>query len=62
MFDPRVDLVSAPWSPFSPTTWLMPLLTELSDWRTKLKEIEDQLADELDITFVADFPGEELTL
>lgn len=35
----------------------MPLLTELSDWRTKLNEIEDQLDDELDITFVADFPG-----
>ena len=58
MFDPRVNLVSAPWSPFHPTPWLMPLLTELSDWRTKLKEIEDQLADELDVTFVADFPGE----
>ncbi|XP_030845915.1 vitamin K-dependent gamma-carboxylase [Strongylocentrotus purpuratus] len=57
MFNPTVDLIRAEWSPFSATPWLMPLLTELSDWRTKLNEIEDQLDDELDITFVADFPG-----
>ncbi|XP_041478309.1 vitamin K-dependent gamma-carboxylase-like [Lytechinus variegatus] len=57
MFNPNVDLVRANWSPFSATPWIMPLLTELSDWRIKLTEIEDQLDDELDITFVADFPG-----
>ncbi|XP_071482923.1 vitamin K-dependent gamma-carboxylase-like [Diadema antillarum] len=57
MFDPNVDLVRAHWSPFSATPWLMPLLIELSDWRTKLAEIEDQLDEELDVVFLADFPG-----
>lgn len=60
MFNPTVNLVRAGWSPFRATPWLMPLLTDLSDWRGKLKEIEDQLDDELDVTFVADFPGMHL--
>jgi vitamin K-dependent gamma-carboxylase len=38
----------------------MPLLTELSDWRTKMhsleKEVEEKKLD-VDLTFVADFPG-----
>jgi vitamin K-dependent gamma-carboxylase len=58
--DPRVDLLKAEWSPFKQTSWLMPLLTELSDWRTKMhnleKEVEEKKLD-VDLTFVADFPG-----
>ena len=41
----------------------MPLLVDLSDWRSKLAEIEDSLfnsTDLLDVVFVADFPGEFL--
>lgn len=40
--DPRVDLVKANWSPLENTQWLIPLMTDLSDWRTKMKEIEDK--------------------
>lgn len=41
----------------------MPLLTELSDWRVKMNEIERQLQEEnqeYDLTFVADFNGLKL--
>lgn len=40
---------------------MMPLLVDLSDWRTKLAEIEDSVYNStqlLDVVFVADFPGE----
>lgn len=52
-------MITAEWSPFKPTPWLMPLLTDLSDWRTKLAEIEEQLDSHIDVTFVADFPGKK---
>jgi vitamin K-dependent gamma-carboxylase len=60
--DPRIDLLSSDtkWSTFQDTSWLQPLLTNLSDWRTRMQQIETDLAtrnqDAL-ITFVADFPG-----
>jgi len=60
MFDPRVDLVTAKWSAFDKVTWSMPLLTELSDWRRRLDEIQDVIyssANDTDVVFVADFPG-----
>ncbi|XP_054262450.1 vitamin K-dependent gamma-carboxylase [Macrosteles quadrilineatus] len=60
MFDPRVDLLTVDWSPFQPVSWLMPLLTELSSWRTKIAEIEEQVyswSNYSDVLFVADFPG-----
>lgn len=55
--DPRVDLVRAPWSPWSPTPWLLPLLLELSPWRERLQELESQLDGHTDAVFIADFPG-----
>ncbi len=58
--DPRVDLTKVSWSAFHATDWLMPLLTHLNDWREKMKEIEKNMGKidrNLDITFVADFPG-----
>jgi vitamin K-dependent gamma-carboxylase len=61
--NPRVDLIRAKWSPFENTEWLLPLLTELSDWRSKMIEIEDELIKQnrdYDLTFVADFPGLQL--
>lgn len=58
--DPRVNLLEAPWSPFSETPWILQLLVDLSDWRAKLVEIEKQIFEkdrDTDVVFVADFPG-----
>lgn len=57
IFDPRVDIVRADWSPFRPNPWLMPLLVDLSPWRTKFQEIEGSLDNQTEIVFIADFPG-----
>uniref|UniRef100_A0A672JID6 Vitamin K-dependent gamma-carboxylase n=1 Tax=Salarias fasciatus TaxID=181472 RepID=A0A672JID6_SALFA len=57
IFDPRVDIVKAEWSPFRPNPWLMPLLVDLSPWRTKFQEIEGSLDNQTEIVFIADFPG-----
>uniref|UniRef100_A0A8C3A5R9 Vitamin K-dependent gamma-carboxylase n=1 Tax=Cyclopterus lumpus TaxID=8103 RepID=A0A8C3A5R9_CYCLU len=57
IFDPRVDVVKVDWSPFRPNTWLMPLLVDLSPWRTKFQEIEGSLDNQTEIVFIADFPG-----
>ncbi|XP_030598408.1 vitamin K-dependent gamma-carboxylase [Archocentrus centrarchus] len=57
IFDPRVDIVRAEWSPFRPNKWLMPLLVDLSPWRTKFQEIEESLDNQTEIVFIADFPG-----
>ncbi|KAJ3606068.1 hypothetical protein NHX12_028111 [Muraenolepis orangiensis] len=57
IFDPRVDIVKADWSPFRPNLWLMPLLVDLSPWRTKFQEIESSLDNQTEIVFIADFPG-----
>lgn len=57
IFDPRVDIVKADWSPFQPNPWLMPLLVDLSPWRTKFQEIEGTLDNQTEIVFIADFPG-----
>lgn len=59
--DPRVDILTAEWSAFQPTPWMMPLLVDLSDWRGKFAEIEESLHNStqlLDVVFVADFPGQ----
>ena len=61
--DPRVDLIRAKWDPFKSTEWVIPLMTELSSWRAKLKEIEETLKKKeknYDITFVADLKGLKL--
>ncbi|XP_076019621.1 vitamin K-dependent gamma-carboxylase [Genypterus blacodes] len=57
IFDPRVDIVKADWSPFRPNSWLMPLLVDLSPWRTKFQEIEGSLDNQTEIVFIADFAG-----
>ncbi|KAJ8408631.1 hypothetical protein AAFF_G00252660 [Aldrovandia affinis] len=57
IFDPRVDIVTADWSPFRPNPWLMPLLVHLSPWRAKFLEIEDSLDNHTEVVFIADFPG-----
>ncbi|XP_053542679.1 vitamin K-dependent gamma-carboxylase isoform X1 [Ictalurus punctatus] len=57
IFDPRVDLVKADWSPFRTNPWLMPLLVDLSPWRKKFEEIEGTLDNQTEVVFIADFPG-----
>lgn len=57
IFDPRVDIVKADWSPFRPNPWLMPLLVDLSPWRRKFDEIEGTLDNQTEVVFIADFPG-----
>ncbi|KAJ8318861.1 hypothetical protein KUTeg_003952 [Tegillarca granosa] len=59
MFDPRVDIVTAPWSPFEKSSYVMPLLVDLSDWRKKFVEIKKELRNsskEYEVVFIADFP------
>ncbi|KAH8398796.1 hypothetical protein KR222_007293 [Zaprionus bogoriensis] len=59
-FDPRVDLLKAPWSPFKQTPWSLPLLSELNHMRPKLKTIASEVLawnNYSDVIFVADFPG-----
>lgn len=60
MLDPRVDIISAPWSPFEHTSWLRPLLVELTPWRStlsKIRSVNTEINNATDIVFVADFPG-----
>ncbi|TSM12516.1 Vitamin K-dependent gamma-carboxylase [Bagarius yarrelli] len=57
IFDPRVNIVKADWSPFRTNLWLMPLLVNLSPWRTKFEEIEGTLDNQTEVVFIADFPG-----
>ncbi|KAJ1091821.1 hypothetical protein NDU88_004936 [Pleurodeles waltl] len=57
LFDPRVDIVKADWSPFQRTSWVMPLLIDLSPWRQKFQEMESTLDNQTAVVFIADFPG-----
>lgn len=60
MIDPHVDILSAHWSVSTKTSWLLPLLVELSSWRStldKIKMINTAHNNATDIVFVADFPS-----
>ncbi|XP_037813377.1 vitamin K-dependent gamma-carboxylase [Lucilia sericata] len=60
VFDPRVDLLKAEWSPFKRTSWSLPLLNELNHLRPKLRTIANEVLawnNYSDVIFVADFPG-----
>lgn len=60
MYDPRIDLLDADWSPLRRPSWVMPLMTELSSWRQTMSEIEKHVfswSNHSDVLFVADFPG-----
>lgn len=55
-----MNLLEAPWSAFTETSWILPLLVDLSEWREKLAEIEKDIFERdenTDVVFVADFPG-----
>ena len=60
MYDPRVNILDTEWSPLKAPPFLMPLLVDLSPWRSKLvemTELETKASNYTDVTFVADFPG-----
>lgn len=60
MFDPKVDMLKASWSPFSKVPYLMPLLDEAVHWRKDLDEIRSEVhswSEHSDVVFFADFPG-----
>lgn len=60
VFDPRVDILHAPWSPWRDTDWVLPLLTELTDQRPHLMTISEHVfgwSNYSDVLFIADFPG-----
>lgn len=61
MFDPRVNMLNAPWSPFEEVTWVLPLLRQFSHYRQEhfqriAKEVSN-FSESADVLFVADFPG-----
>lgn len=60
MFDPNYDLLKANWSPFTKVEWLIPLLTQYSNLRSSLSDIQKHVyswSNYSDVLFVADFPG-----
>ena len=40
MYNPKVNILTAKWSPFKSPSWVMPLFTELSSWRKTMADIE----------------------
>jgi vitamin K-dependent gamma-carboxylase len=60
MYDPNVNLLKTNWSVFEQPSWVLPLLLELSNWRTTMQEIEKRVlswSNDTEVLFVADFPG-----
>ncbi|CAH0700194.1 unnamed protein product [Spodoptera exigua] len=60
MFDPKVDLLKASWSPFCKVPFLMPLLDEAIHWRKGMDNIRSDVhswSEYSDVVFFADFPG-----
>ncbi|KAJ8971128.1 hypothetical protein NQ314_000860 [Rhamnusium bicolor] len=60
MYDPNYDLLQANWSPFRSVEWLLPVLTELNDFRMTMNEIIEEVyswSNQSDVLFIADFPG-----
>lgn len=60
VYDPRVDLVRAEWTPFKKPDWVLPILSHLTEWRPRIKSFEQQITEENErnsVIFLADFPG-----
>ncbi|XP_052750456.1 vitamin K-dependent gamma-carboxylase [Galleria mellonella] len=60
MFDPNVDILTAYWSPFTKTSYLLPLLDEALNWRSTLDGIRKEVRNwnnYSDVMFLVDFPG-----
>lgn len=64
MYDPNYDLLKANWSPFKPVEWLLPLLSEYSNFRAIMTKISEEVyswSNYSDVLFIADFPGNNKT-
>lgn len=60
VFDPRVDILKAKWSPFVETSWVLPILSELTVLRPELNDLTQrvyQWNNYSDVLFIADYPG-----
>ncbi|GJQ87061.1 GC [Trypoxylus dichotomus] len=60
MYDPNYDLLRAKWSVFEEAEWLLPLLSEYSNYRTTIASIQQHVyswSNYTDVLFIADFPG-----
>lgn len=60
VYDPRVDILTAEWSPFEDTKWVLPILSELTELRPKLSDITEHVFgwnNYSDVLFIADYPG-----
>lgn len=60
VFDPRVDILKASWSPLEETSWVLPILSELTVLRPELNEITQRVYEwnnYSDVLFIADYPG-----
>ncbi|XP_059142714.1 vitamin K-dependent gamma-carboxylase-like [Physella acuta] len=55
--NPHVDILTADWNLFEKPSWMLPLLTDLSDWREKFDVIKKSFDDMYELVYVADFPG-----
>ncbi|XP_050538854.1 vitamin K-dependent gamma-carboxylase [Daktulosphaira vitifoliae] len=55
LIDPQIDILKAPWSPWSKVVWLMPIMRHLDKWRPLIVDAKNQA--QLDLMFLADFPG-----
>lgn len=60
IFDPRIDILKASWSPFHLTSWSLPLLDEFKYMRPELLKISANVYNwnnASDVLIVADYPG-----
>ncbi|XP_075735561.1 gamma-glutamyl carboxylase [Rhipicephalus microplus] len=60
MYDPMVNILEQPWSPFVEVPWVLPVLRNFSEWRESFKKVRGRVhaASTLaDVEFIADFPG-----
>lgn len=63
IFDPYVDILDAPWSPWQPTNWVLPIISSLITKRMEIREIRKSISNinnSSDVMFFADFPGFEV--
>lgn len=56
IYNPEIDVANYRWSPFLKPAFVLPLMTDLSNWRGELQNIKDKWK-KYRVVFVADFPG-----
>lgn len=63
IFDPNIDLLTAPWSPWQESGWVLPIISSLLPRRTEITELSKIIIsnnNSSDVMFIADFPGFEV--